>query len=165
MGINPNSGDGVEKNYTIDGRHDAEGLVSDAEHTGQEAGKAFAHIAAQADSANKGTSELSTKVADHESRIKTLESKNKDTEPELESTSGNGWVVYKRGGMVTMVLTGLEAGFTVPEGYRPPVGIQAPIVRGSGSHDARFGIGALGALKLYGTYTTPVTGIVTYPAA
>lgn len=63
MGINPNSGDGVEKNYTIDGRHDAEGLVSDAEHTGQEAGKAFAHIAAQADSANNGTSELSKRVA------------------------------------------------------------------------------------------------------
>ena len=46
MGINPNAGDGVEHNYTIDGRHDAEDLVSDAEHTGQEAGKAFAHIAA-----------------------------------------------------------------------------------------------------------------------
>lgn len=63
MGINPNSGDGVEHNYTIDGRHDAENLVSDAEHTGQEAGKAFAHIAAQADSANIGTSELSKRVA------------------------------------------------------------------------------------------------------
>lgn len=63
MGINPNSGDGVEHNYTIDGRHDAENLVSDAEHTGQEAGKAFAHIAAQADSANTGTSELSKRVA------------------------------------------------------------------------------------------------------
>ncbi|OUJ22322.1 hypothetical protein [Corynebacterium kefirresidentii] len=63
MGINPNSGDGVEKNYTIDGRHDAENLVSDAEHTGQEAGKAFAHIAAQADSANTGNAELSKRVA------------------------------------------------------------------------------------------------------
>lgn len=63
MGINPNSGDGVEKNYTIDGRQDAENLVSDAERTGQEAGKAFAHIAAQADSANTGTSELSKRVA------------------------------------------------------------------------------------------------------
>lgn len=68
MGINPNSGDGVEKNYTIDGRHDAENLVSDAEHTGQEAGKAFAHIAAQADSANNGMSELSQRVATLEQR-------------------------------------------------------------------------------------------------
>lgn len=63
MGINPNSGDGVEKNYTVDGRTDATNIVSDAEHTGQEAGKAFAHIAAQAESANKGTSDLSRRVA------------------------------------------------------------------------------------------------------
>lgn len=158
MGINPNSGDGVEKNYTIDGRQDAENLVSDAEHTGQEAGKAFAHIAAQADSANNGMSELSK-------RVSALEAKAKDPQPELESISGDGWTAYKRSGIVTIVLTGLEAGFTIPEGYRPPVGIQAPIVRGAGSHDARFGIGALGAVKMYGTYTTPVTGIVTYLAA
>lgn len=158
MGINPNSGDGVERNYAIDGRQDAENLVTEAEHTGQEAGKAFAHISAQADSANTGMSELSK-------RVSALEAKAKEPQPELESISGDGWAAYKRSGIVTMILTGLEAGFTVPEGYRPPVGIQAPIVRGSGSHDARFGIGALGALKLYGTYTTPVTGIVTYPAA
>jgi len=63
MGINPNSGDGVEKNYTVDGRTDATDIVSDAEHTGQEAGKAFAHIAAQADSANTGMGELSKRVA------------------------------------------------------------------------------------------------------
>lgn len=63
MGINPNSGDGVEKNYTIDGRQNAENLVTEAEHTGQEAGKAFSQIAAQADSANKGTSDLSKRVS------------------------------------------------------------------------------------------------------
>lgn len=68
MGINPNSGDGVEKNYTIDGRHDAENLVTEAEHTGQEAGKAFSHIAAQADSANTSASELSKRVAALEKR-------------------------------------------------------------------------------------------------
>ena len=158
MGIRPNSGDRVERNYTIDGRHDADNLVTEAEYTGNEAGKAFAHISAQADSANTGMSELSQ-------RVSALEAKAKDPQPELESISGDGWAAYKRGGMVTMVLTGLEAGFTVPEGYRPPVGIQAPIVRGAGSHDARFGIGALGTLKMYGSYTTPVTGIVTYPAA
>ena len=63
MGINPNAGDGVEKNYTIDGRHDAEGILSDSEHVGQEAGKVFSQISAQADSANKGTSDLSKRVA------------------------------------------------------------------------------------------------------
>lgn len=68
MGINPNSGDGVEKNYTVDGRTDATSIVSDSEHTGQEAGKAFAHIAAQADSANKGTSDLSKRVSALEGR-------------------------------------------------------------------------------------------------
>ena len=62
MGINPNAGDGVEKNYTVDGRTDATSIVSDAERTGQEAGKVFAHIAAQADSANNGMSELSNRV-------------------------------------------------------------------------------------------------------
>ena len=68
MGINPNSGDGVERNYAIDGRQDAENLVTEAEHTGQEAGKAFAHISAQADSANAGMSELSKRVATIEQR-------------------------------------------------------------------------------------------------
>ena len=68
MGINPNSGDGVEKNYAIDGRHDVENLVTDSEHTGQEAGKVFAHISAQADSANNGMSELSQRVATLEQR-------------------------------------------------------------------------------------------------
>lgn len=63
MGISPNSGDGVEKNYAVDGRHDAENLVTESEHTGQEAGKAFAYIAAQTESANKGTSDLSRRVA------------------------------------------------------------------------------------------------------
>lgn len=70
MGINPNSGDGVERNYTVDGRTDAENLVSDAEHTGQEAGKAFAHIAAQADSANTGMSELSKRIESLEDNTK-----------------------------------------------------------------------------------------------
>lgn len=68
MGINPNSGDGVEKNYTIDGHQDAENLVTDSENTGKEAGKVFAHIAAQADSANNGMSELSQRVATLEQR-------------------------------------------------------------------------------------------------
>lgn len=68
MGINPNSGDGVEKNYTVDERTDATSVVSDAEHTGNEAGKVFAQIAAQADSANKGTSDLSKRVATLESK-------------------------------------------------------------------------------------------------
>lgn len=68
MGINPNSGDGVEKNYAIDGRHDVENLVTDSEHTGNEAGKVFSHIAAQADSANNGMSELSQRVATLEQR-------------------------------------------------------------------------------------------------
>lgn len=155
MGIRPQSGSPVEGKYRIDGPHIANGLVEDSQHTGEQAGQAIVEISAQADSANKGTAELSKRVTALEKQA---------AQPETTSISGDGWAAYKRGGMVTMVLTGLEAGFTVPEGYRPPVGIQAPIVRGAGSHDARFGIGSLGALKLYGTYTTPVTGIVTYPA-
>ena len=156
MGIRPNKGEKVEAHYRVDGSTEAQQLITDAEHTGNEAGKIFAEISAQADSASKGTTELAK-------RVTTLEKQT--TQPDMTSISGDGWAAYKRSGMVTIVLTGLEAGFTVPEGYRPPVGIQAPIVRGAGSHDARFGIGTLGAFKMYGTYTTPVTGIVTYPAA
>ena len=70
MGINPNSGDGVEKNYTIDGRHDVENLVTEAENTGNEAGKVFSHIAAQADSANTGMSELSKRIESLEKNAK-----------------------------------------------------------------------------------------------
>lgn len=83
MGINPNSGDGVEKNYTIDGRQNAENLVTEAEHTGQEAGKAFAHIAAQADSANKSTAELA-------SRVKALEESQKASAPRTVWWTGLG---------------------------------------------------------------------------
>lgn len=70
MGINPNAGDGVEKNYTVDGRTDATSIVSDAEHTGKEAGKVFARIAAQADSANTGMSELSKRIESLEKNAK-----------------------------------------------------------------------------------------------
>lgn len=63
MGIKPNRGDKVETNYRIDGSAEAQQLINDAEHTGNEAGKVFTEISAQADSANKGTSDLSRRVA------------------------------------------------------------------------------------------------------
>lgn len=62
MGIRPNKGDKVETNYRVDGSAEAQQLISDAEHTGNEAGKVFAEIGAQADSANSGASELSKRV-------------------------------------------------------------------------------------------------------
>lgn len=62
MGIRPNKGDQVETNYRIDGRAEAQQLINDAEHTGNEASKVFAEISAQADSANSGASELSKRV-------------------------------------------------------------------------------------------------------
>lgn len=63
MGIRPQSGTPVETNYRIDGSTEAQQLITDAEHTGNEAGKVFTEISAQADSANKGTAELSKRVA------------------------------------------------------------------------------------------------------
>lgn len=63
MGISPDKGDKVETNYRIDGRAEAQELINDTERTGDEAGKVFAEISAQADSASKGTSELSKRVA------------------------------------------------------------------------------------------------------
>lgn len=69
MGINPNSGDGVEKNYTVDGRTDATDIVSDSEHTGNEAGKVFAEVAAKADSANAGATELAKRVKAIEGKL------------------------------------------------------------------------------------------------
>lgn len=62
MGIRPNKGDKVEAHYRIDGSTEAQELITDAEHTGNEAGKVFAEISAQADSANTGMSELSKRV-------------------------------------------------------------------------------------------------------
>lgn len=62
MGIRPQSGTPVETNYRIDGRAEAQQLITEAEHTGNEAGKVFAEISAQADSANFGASELSKRV-------------------------------------------------------------------------------------------------------
>lgn len=62
MGIRPNKGDKVERNYRIDGSTEAQQLINDSEHTGNEAGKVFAEISAQADSANSGASELSKRV-------------------------------------------------------------------------------------------------------
>ncbi|OFP19927.1 hypothetical protein HMPREF2996_00180 [Corynebacterium sp. HMSC066C02] len=62
MGIRPNNGDKAETNYRVDGSTEAQQLINDAEHTGNEAGKVFAEISAQADSANNGMSELSKRV-------------------------------------------------------------------------------------------------------
>ena len=63
MGIRPNKGDKVERNYRIDGSTEAQQLINDSEHTGNEAGKVFAEIDAQASSSNKGMIELSKRVA------------------------------------------------------------------------------------------------------
>lgn len=109
MGINPNAGDGVEKNYTIDGRQDAENLVTEAEHTGQEAGKAFSHIAAQADSANNGMSELSQRIGTLEAKLKTLQ---ESTPEKYDYIAPNQLVVIqRRGEIVTM-----SARVTIPAG-------------------------------------------------
>lgn len=62
MGIRPNNGDKVETNYRVDGSAEAQQLINESEHTGNEAGKVFAEIDAQARSSNKGMSELSKRV-------------------------------------------------------------------------------------------------------
>lgn len=69
MGIRPNRGDKVETNYRIDGRAEAQQLINESEHTGNEAGKVFTEISAQADSANKGTTELSQRVSALEKQL------------------------------------------------------------------------------------------------
>ena len=68
MGIRPNKGDKVETNYLVDGSTEAQQLITDTEHTGNEAGKVFAEISAQADSANKSAAELSKRVTALEKR-------------------------------------------------------------------------------------------------
>ncbi|WP_412100217.1 hypothetical protein [Corynebacterium aurimucosum] len=67
MGIRPNTGENVETHYRVDGSTEAQQLINDAEHTGNEASKVFAEVAAQAESANKGTSDLSRRIAALES--------------------------------------------------------------------------------------------------
>lgn len=143
MGINPNSGDGVEKNYRVDGRHDAENIVTDAEHTGQEAGKAFSHIAAQAESANKGTSDLSRRVA-------ALEGRPGYSPPPVESASGSGWSARKQGRLVWLSIHGARSGWTLPEGWRPPLVCYVPVVDLTGkSPSARVDINKQGLVTPY----------------
>ena len=152
MGINPNSGDGVEKNYTVDGRTDATSIVSDSEHTGQEAGKAFAHIAAQAESANKGTSDLSKRVA-------ALEARPVYSPPPVQSISGAGWAARKQGNVVWLSVQGATEGWTLPEGWRPPIMCYAPVVDlGGQSPVARIAVNTKGTVtpqqttgKIYGS--------------
>lgn len=143
MGINPNAGDGVEKNYTVDGRTDATNIVSDAEHTGQEAGKAFAHIAAQAESANKGNSDLSKRVA-------ALEARPVYSPPPVQAISGDGWAARKQGNVVWLSVQGATKGWSLPEGWRPPIMCYAPVVDlGGQSPSARVGINAQGVVTPY----------------
>ncbi|WP_411708627.1 hypothetical protein [Corynebacterium sp. LaCa116] len=97
MGIRPNRGDKVETNYRIDGSTEAQQLITDVEHTGQEAGKVFAEISAQADSANKGTTELASRVKNLEGKIDTLT--NADTRKEVT----NGRLSAHRAGPIVIV--------------------------------------------------------------
>lgn len=69
MGIRPNTGENVETHYRVDGSTEAQQLINDAEHTGNEAGKVFAEVAAKADSANAGATELSKRVAALEKKV------------------------------------------------------------------------------------------------
>ena len=93
MGIRPNQGDKAETNYRIDGSTEAQQLINDVEHTGNEAGKVFAEISAQADSANKGMSELSARVKNLEGKVNT------DTRHDVT----NGRLSAHRAGPIVMV--------------------------------------------------------------
>lgn len=173
MGINPNAGDGVEHNYTIDGRHDAENLVSDAEHTGQEAGKAFAHIAAQADSANTGTSELSKRVSALEAKAPpdlskyatTAQLNTKQDKLPTAKTQGTGWSATKFGPVVTVLINGATTGWTMPEGFRPTSQAYLKLIDLAGkSSTARAGFNPTGPVTFADT-TGACYGTITYLTA
>ena len=170
MGINPNAGDGVEKNYTIDGRHDAEGILSDSEHVGQEAGKVFAQIAAQADSANKGTSDLSKRVATLEAKaspdlskyVTTDQLNTKQDKLTTSKTQGAGWSAIRIGPVVTVLVNGATTGWTMPEGYRPTSQAYLKLVDLTGkSATARAGFNPAGAVTFADT-TGACYGTITY---
>ena len=118
MGINPNSGDGVEKNYTIDGRHDVENLVTEAENTGNEAGKVFSHIAAQADSANNGMSELAKRVTALEQRADNKSYVDTTTKTSAVLTTGEktgSWAPWNKNTCPPWLTIGASS-LTIPEG-------------------------------------------------
>ncbi|WP_061925997.1 hypothetical protein [Corynebacterium simulans] len=109
MGIRPQSGTPVETNYRVNGSTEAQQLITDAEHTGNEAGKVFAEVAAQADSANKSAKELSSRVRTLETQLKAIQT----AAPEkYDYVSPNQLVVIqRRGEIVTM-----SARVTIPTG-------------------------------------------------
>ncbi|MGV0369506.1 hypothetical protein ACUY29_12125 [Corynebacterium aurimucosum] len=90
MGISPDKGDKVETNYRIDGSAEAQELINESEYTGNEAGKVFAEISAQADSANSGASELSKRVGAIERLPLLLWWDGTGTRPVLKP----GWALY-----------------------------------------------------------------------
>lgn len=173
MGINPNSGDRVETNYTIDGRHDAQNVVTEAEYTGNEAGKVFAQIAAQSDSANNGMSELSKRVAALES-APSPDLSGYATRGDLDSkqdalttssTSGTGWSATRWGNLVTLYLNGATDRFTLPKAFAPDSAVRAPLALGSTTVDGRFSISTAGAVSFYDAVAGAKYGIVTYLTA
>lgn len=163
MGIRPNRGDKIESNYRIDGRAEAHVLITEAEHTGNEAGKVFAEIDAQADSANKGTTELSSRVKKLEDKIDTLA--NVDTRKEIT----NGRLSAHRAGPIVLVnsagsISAQELlAWQLPDWARPIVTVSCVPVNAQGGQiyigeDGRFTLSGLSAktFRFTSTYISAV---------
>lgn len=170
MGIRPQSGTPVEANYRVDSSTEAQQLITDAEHTGNEAGKVFAEVAAKADSANAGATELSKRVAILEakappdlSKCATTDQLNtKQDKLPTSKTQGAGWSAIKIGPVVTVLINGATTGWTMPEGYRPTSQAYLKLVDLTGkSATARAGFNPAGAVTFADT-TGACYGTITY---
>lgn len=152
MGIRPQSGTPVETNYRIDGSTEAQQLINDAQHTGNEAGKVFAEVAAKAESANAGATELSR-------RIKALED---SAQLSQETISGAGWVAKRWGKTVTLLCLGVKENFTLPPRFRPFDRVYAPISVGKSSMNGRIGVMPSGSVEIIEGSTVGAYAVATY---
>ena len=132
--------------------------VDDLEDAGEKSGEAYVEIDAKASSSNEVVSKLSADLTSVEKRVDKLEI--------TESISGTGWDAQKRGGVVVVYLRGVNAGWTMPAGWRPKNTVFAPVIDFSDAPlpKRRIAIASDGLVSLFDTAGS-VFGHVTYIVA
>lgn len=147
MGIRPNR-DGLIPPVTPDNPETRySDWLTDLEDSGEIVGGVWKETDAKASSGNDGVTDLAGRVAAMEA---------------VSSTSGTGWAAHKRGKMVTLAINGIQAGFTLPAGYRPATPIFAVLASESGQNVTRMSIPANGLVTLYSSPPAPVYGHATF---
>lgn len=146
MGIRPN-GSGAIPPVTPDNPETRySDWLADLEDSGEIVGGVWQETDAKASAGNDGVTDLAGRVAAMET---------------LHTASGAGWSAYKRGGIVTLIFSGLTGHFQLPPAFYPPITIFAPFAMDSSETTARARIRDDGLVTRQGAGTTAY-GFVTY---